>query len=144
MCNLIYISTDSDQDLASLGSNQFKYERMSGEELAKIGPLLSYPNKWFLECQYGGCSCHFRHLLDGSDFDFGPVADWLPEDEDDVESTAAVYDSLAVLVNAGARVDILDTYEGEPVFKRDVEVRLSEVKRNDFRFWEACRFELLP
>lgn len=144
MCNLIFISTDSDLDLSAVSSEQFRFRHPSEEDLGKVGSFLRYPKRWYLQCQYGGCSCHFRHLAAGSDFFFGPAEDWLPEDEDDLFATAAVFDVFADLVRRGYRLDVLDTWNAELTVAIEVDVRISEVGRGAFRFWEGCRFEFIP
>ena len=60
-------------------------------------------------------------------------------------ATQAVYDVLARLVREGYRVRLVDYWEttAKDVIST-VPVRLSEVNREAFRFWEGCRFELIP
>jgi hypothetical protein len=142
VCNLIFVSTDNPQDLSTVKSDQFSFHRPTDEDLEMIGEFLRYPNRWYLQCQYGGCSCHFRHLGAGSDFHFGPPDEWFEEDEDDLAATAAAYDLLANLVAQGHKVDVLDTWNAEISNPLEVAVNLEEVTRTDFRFWEGCRFEL--
>ncbi|MCX6380814.1 MAG: hypothetical protein NT023_15305, partial [Armatimonadetes bacterium] len=99
----------------------------------------------YLEGQYGGCSCHFRHLfeVEGSEMDFGPPADWFPEDADDVKSTKAVYDVLARLLTEGHKVDLVDVWENTPPEAIPaLNVSLGEVDRDSFQFFENHTFDL--
>lgn len=143
MCNLIYISTDSERDLGAIDSILFKLRKPTAEDTVSVEGYFRYPNTWYLESQYGGCSCHFRQLMSGSDFWFGPPEDWYEEDDDDVEATAAVYDVFTDLITSGSRVAVLISWNLETDEFKDVEVRLSEVDRSSFRFWVGCRFDLV-
>jgi len=113
--------------------------------------MLAYPRQWYLQSRYGGCSCHFRHVIyhEGSGPAFGVPEDWCSEDEDNIEDTAAVYDLLCRLVAEGHRVDLVDFWNGEwsgdgAMEEVTVTVRLSEVPREAFRFFEEYRFDFLP
>src|SRR5437763_1689002 len=94
MCNLVYISTTSEDNLAGLQSELFRFEPMVAEEDVRIQNLLSYPNRWYLASRYGGCSCHYRHRMPGFHPDtpdisippsFSKPESWFPEEEDDLE-----------------------------------------------------------
>jgi hypothetical protein len=143
MCYLIYLSTTSQEDLSRLPSKLYYFRPLTEEDDPAIINLLDNPVRWYLECQYGGCSCHFRHLDGGSETDFFPPADWMPEDADDIEATKAVYDVLARLLAEGHKVDLVDIWENTPPEAITVlDVSLSEVDRDSFRFFEHRKFTL--
>jgi hypothetical protein len=146
MCHSIYFSTTSDEDLTLLPQDLFiiyrAYHEYNTDELS----VLRYPQTWHLVCQYGGCSCHFRHVLKYSPElrYFSPVEYWCPEDDDDVESTSAIYDVFVRLVSEGHSVDVLDIWEGDEVTSiTSITVSVSEVPRDAFRFFDGVRFELV-
>ncbi|MFI5387579.1 MAG: hypothetical protein ACHQ50_15835 [Fimbriimonadales bacterium] len=145
MCYSIYISTTTDEDLAALPSTLFRFERDPEAETPAMRDLLAHPHRWFLTGQGGGCSCHFRHVMGESDFGFGPPVDWYPEDEDDVESTHAVYEVFARVVNSGHQVDVVDMWSDMmPQYVDPMEVSLSQVPAESFRFFDGKRFILRP
>lgn len=141
MCYTVFISTDGSQDLSALPREEFRFEKPIAEEILNVGEFLKYPNRWFLSSKYGGCSCHYRHLMEGNaSMGFGEPEEWFPEDEEDVASTGAVYDALAALVGEGHRVDLVDLWNGDaPAILQEVVVDLSVVRRDAFRFWEGAR-----
>jgi hypothetical protein len=144
MCFLIYLSTTSPEDLRLLPSKLYHLLPLSKEDDPAIANLLENPSQWFIECQYGGCSCHFRHLMTGGDLWFSPPEDWFPEDADDIEATKAVYDLLSKMLAEGHKVDLVDVWVGtkpEAITERDVS--LSEVDRDSFRFFENRKFNLV-
>src|SRR5438105_4568891 len=103
MCYVIYLSTTSEEDFLQLPTDLYRFEHADAPGDAPAIGLLQYANKWYLSSRYGGCSCHYRHLA-GSDRSapaFGPPEDWCPEDDDNIESTAAVYDVFARILAAG-------------------------------------------
>ncbi|MGV3617803.1 MAG: hypothetical protein ACO1SV_20960 [Fimbriimonas sp.] len=146
MCNSVFISTDSPEDLAAIASDQFIFESGQEGDREDCKGTLRYPHIWFLSSRYGGCSCHYRHLCPESrDMGFEGRVDWYGEDEDDMIATQAVYDVLSRLVQEGYRVDAVDFWEDAS--RDDVRtfpVSVSEVSREAFRFWEGCRFEFIP
>jgi hypothetical protein len=145
MCYTVFVSTDSDLDLGALPSAEFIFAPASDADIASLEGLMKHRNVWYLSGKYGGCSCHFRHLTRGSDWEFSEVVDWHPEDEEDVNSTQEVFDALAGIVLAGCSVDIVDLWANErPEDMRQFVVKLSEVDRCAFRFFENSRFELVP
>src|SRR5207248_386415 len=104
--------------------------------------LLQYPNRWHLASKYGGCSCHYRHWCKENGDCFDSPQEWMPEDAEDIESTAAFYELVTVIISAGHQVDLVDVWNGtsrEDV--RVVDVSLSEVPPEAFRFFENARFE---
>lgn len=143
MCYLIYLSTTSQEDLSRLPSELYRFRPLTEEDDPAIVNLLAHPARWFLECRYGACSCHFRHLDGGRATDFSPPADWFPEDADDIEATKAVYDVLARLLAEGQKVDLLDIWtDTPPEAVTSLNVSLSKVDRDSFRFFEHRKFNL--
>ena len=143
MCYLIYLSTTSLEDLSHLPSKLYRFLPLTKHDDPAIVNLLGHPVRWYLQCQYGGCSCHFRHLGEGSDLDFAPPADWCPEDADDIEATKAVYDVLEGMLTDGHKVDLMDVWVNtKPEAITVFDVSLSEVDRDSFRFFENRKFNL--
>lgn len=140
MCNLILFSTDCEEDLASAGGGLFIVEPCEQDNPHKAEQYLQHPHKWQLICRYGGCSCHFRRIITEEPGFMGP-ADWLPEDDDDVESAAAFYDFAKELVNRGHRLDLVDVWDSEPQFKGTLDVSFERVSKQEFLFFEGFRFE---
>jgi hypothetical protein len=55
-----------------------------------------------------------------------------------------VYDVFKRIVAEGHRIDVLDSWNGEDLEKiRSIEVPLSTVPRDAFRFFEGFRFNFL-
>jgi hypothetical protein len=155
MCYSIYVSTTSKEDLAGLPEDHFQFQRIEGSEIGNdlgILALLAYPERWLLLCKYGGCSCHFRHLgevVGGRNGrrqePFGVPEDWMPEDEEDLESTKAVFDALSLLLSKGNQVDLIDVWtDTAPDSVQTLNVSLGEVPRDAFRFLEGYRMCLSP
>lgn len=151
MCYTIYLSTTTEEDLSKLTSEVIRFEPIldwvpdpiPGEDDSLEG-LMCHPHLWFLVSRYGGCSCHYRHLGKGSDMRFGPPEDWSPEDDEDVESTQAVYDVFARILREGHELDVLDVWANTPVDSvSTIEVRLSQVPRESFRFFDGTRFQFV-
>jgi hypothetical protein len=154
MCNVVFLSTTSAEDLSREGDGLFHIRPIPDQEPEEIVNLLRHPHRWYLECRYGGCSCHFRYtqIVEPKgrshvavDPAFGEPEDWSPEDDDDIESTAAFYDLLSKLVARGESVDLVAAWEGtEASDLRSIDVSLSAVPRPAFRFFDGYRFNLLP
>ena len=143
MCYVIYLSTTSQDDLSRLPPKLYRFCRLTGTDDPAIVNLLENPVRWYLECQYGGCSCHFRHFHGEQETDFCSPAGWFPEDEDDIAATKAVYDVLQTLLTEGHRVDLLDIWLGtQPDAVTVLELSLSTVDRDSFRFFENVKFNL--
>ena len=145
MCYIIHLSTTSEEDLSKLPTDNYFIARADkGKDAAHLTHL-AHPQKWFLMCGYGGCSCHFRHWDVQSDEDrnFSAPEDWYPEDAEDIEDTAAVYDLLARLLAEGHRVDLLDSWNGDDLDQiKTLEVSLARTPRSAFRFFSGYRFDL--
>lgn len=143
MCYTIFLSTTSPEALDALPSHLYQFSRPTEAEVKAIGGLLKHPYHWYLTGPYGGCSCHFRHLGEGSHMYFSAPEDWDPEDAEEIESTMAVYDALAHILASGNALDLIDLWNGMgPEGVKDLPVSLRDVTRERFRFFENYRFVL--
>ncbi len=141
MCYLVYLSTTSREDLGQFPSTLYHFLPLTKEDDPALVKLLDHPALWYLECQYGGCSCHFRYLCEGNEMDFAPPADWSPEEADAIEATKAVYDVLAGMLANGHKVDIVAVWDDtQPEAITVLDVSLSAVDRDSFRFFENRKF----
>lgn len=135
MCYSVYLSTTSDADLTEWGNELCKFEKGIWPDDQEIVDLLRHPHKWFVT-RYGGCSCHFRHNMNYPDLPaFGPPEEWMPEDPDEIESSAAAYDLFMKLLDGGSQLDIVSVWQ--PCATDEVtslDVRLADVPRDSFRF----------
>jgi hypothetical protein len=143
VCYSIYLSTTSGEDLTTLSATLFSFERVAEADKDFLAP---YPHCWRLIGEGGGCSCHFRHTgVEGTDLEFRHPEGWAPEDEDEIAATLAVYDVFAGILAAGHELEVADLWEGTPPeVAQTVEVSLSQVPPNSFRFFEDHRFILKP
>jgi hypothetical protein len=138
MCYMLYLSTTSDEDLTQFNSRLIRFTRPGDDELASAA-ILKYPQRWFVGSSKG-CSCGFRHLADG-EFAFEEPRDWLPEEEDEIEATVALYRIIETLVSAGHRVDCLDRWRDTAHDgTRSMKVDLRVVSDKAFRLFENHHF----
>ncbi len=136
------LSTTSDADLA-VGNNetvQFSRELPGVPEET----YLRFKNKWYVGSK-SGCSCEFRHLYVGSvELGFGPPEAWFPEAPSEIEATRQVIRSIRALVESGEKVDCVDAWaqgqESADPLAGDIEVDLTQVSDEAFRFFESHRF----
>ena len=146
LCYSVYMSTTAAGALAAGNSGHYRLRQWDGDAPEIVG-LLAYPARWELLGRHGGCSCHFRHLVEQNigHLGFGPPVDWFPEDEDDLEATRAVYDLLSRLLETGNQVDLIDVWsDPSPDNIHSVAVSLREAGRDSFSFWENRRMDLKP
>jgi hypothetical protein len=139
------LSTTSKDDLVLNNNELVQFSKsLPGVSQEKY---LGFKNKWFLGSK-SGCSCSFRHLSGGSvELGFGVPEDWFKEEAEDIEATRQVITAIRSLVERGERVDCVDSWTHD---KQDadelsgtVEVNLSEVGDESFRFFENYRFVFL-
>lgn len=142
MCYMLLLSTSSDVDLARHNSAFVHFSR----ELPGIPEesYLRYDHKWFIESMTG-CSCAFRHLCAASvELGFDQPQDWFPEEPSDIEATLQVIAAIRELVGSGERVDCVDAWSHDQAvadpLAADIDVDLSEVGNERFRFFENHRF----
>ncbi len=139
MCYVLLLSTSSDKDLALFNNELVRFTR----ELPKIADVASLKNnhKWYIGSQ-SGCSCTFRHLY-SIELGFGEPVDWYPEEPEDIEATNQLIVIIRELVEAGESVDCIDAWEHQnmcPVTGSEMQVNLSDVKNEEFRFFENHHF----
>jgi hypothetical protein len=139
MCHITFLSTTAPDDFQGVDDDHFRLERVADDEGEEAARSLAFPHRWYVECRFGGCSCHFRNWLEENPPEFGAPEDWFEEDPEDVEATRAFYDFVAGLVAAGHEVDIVTVWTGS-VPRHTWDVSLSEVSREAFRFMDGFRF----
>ena len=142
MCYMTVLSTSSDADLAAGNNELVRFTR----ELPGIPEesYLQYKYRWYLGSK-SGCSCEFRHLYVNSvGLGFEVPQEWFPEEPSDIEATLQVAAAIRVLVEGGESVDCVDAWaHGQTVadpLAGDIQVNLSEVSNERFRFFESHRF----
>ena len=141
MCYSLYISTDSEQDLAVYNNELIKLRKIVGIDEELPIEILSYPNIWYVGSAHE-CSCGFRHLM-GPDLGFSEPVDWYEEDYEDLESTKQLYDILKKLLSSGNKVEVVDKWTS--VESKDIKimnVSFSKISRNEFRFIENFKFNI--
>lgn len=84
MCYSIYISTDSNIDLASYNNELISFEKTEDKLENESIKLLSHPNVWYLGSK-SGCSCTFRDIM-AIELGFSEPVDWYEEDETVIKS----------------------------------------------------------
>ncbi|MFH0782409.1 MAG: hypothetical protein V2B20_10735 [Pseudomonadota bacterium] len=137
----MYISTNSDQDLAINNNKLIKFEKAQNEDEELPKEILSYKNIWYVGSA-SGCSCSFRHLMT-PDLGFSEPVDWYEEDGEDIEATKQLYDVLKKVLEKGKQVEIVDKWtQVESKDIKEMEISLSEINRNEFRFIENYKFIL--
>ncbi len=139
MCYLVYLSTDSAEDLARHNSEWVRFRPLEEDDKSRAG-VLTYPQKWFVGSK-AGCSCTFRHVVGDESGDFREPEDWCPEEEDAVKATIELYRVIASLRAADHQVDCLDLWYDTPSDQiRKKTVHLSSVPEKTFRLLEMYHF----
>ena len=139
MCYSVYLSTDAEGDLTLHNTPLLRFAKGLTPEEREIPGLMRYPHTWYVGSK-SGCSCTFRHLH-SIDLGFSAPVDWYPEDPDELEATKLFYDIVSNLVMEGSHVDCISLWAGAA--KNGVptlEVDLSSIKREAFRFFENHHF----
>lgn len=141
MCYLLYLSTDSQEDLAKYNNDLVKFEKITGEDEEVPLELLGYPNAWYVGSS-SICSCAFRHIAE-PDFGFSEPVDWYEEDAEDLQATRRLYLVFQELLRAGKKVDCVDKYAGTPIENfKTMDVSFSQVSEAEFRLFENYKFNL--
>lgn len=140
MCNVLYLSTDSPDDLTVHNTELLRFEKQA-DDPAKPGiALLAYPNRWYVGSK-SGCSCTFRRFCVGNTMEFGEPVDWHLEGQDEIDASAQFYSVVESLLTAGHQVDCLDTWNDElPAEIETIHVSFAAVSAAAFRFFEGYRF----
>ncbi len=140
MCYMLLLATDSTEDLSAYNNSYIMFSR----ELPGLSEerLLNYPQKWFVGSRHG-CSCGFRHLaVDSVELGFGEPVDWYEEESEDIEATLGFVRIIKGLVERGASVECIDTWQHENTpsqLSGTIEVNFSEITDRAFRFYENHR-----
>jgi hypothetical protein len=144
MCYMTIVSTTSEADLTKLNTPLVQFSK----DIAGIPEIifLNYPNKWFLGSK-DGCSCAFRHIGDGAiELGFSEPVDWWEEDQEDLDATLQVVEAFRTILRDGHKLDCIDAWASDnkepPRLAGYLEVNLSEISAQSFRFFEGYRFEL--
>ena len=141
MCNTVYISTNSTEDLASHNTELVRFEKVTDPQSDPCISLLAFSEQWYVGSKTG-CSCTFRHLL-SVELGFGAPEDWYPEEDDEINATLQLYRVLESLLVSGHQLDLLALWEGaEPKDVTTLNVSLSDVPAEAFRMFENHRFRL--
>jgi hypothetical protein len=147
MCNVVYLSTTSTEDLALRNTDFVRFSKdpekmkwMTTEQSKYLG----FPQKWFVGSKTG-CSCTFRYLMpECVELGFGEPEDWFPESADSIQGTLQVISIIRELVAKEEQVDCVDFLSGgsnEVVpLAGETEVNLRKIRDQDFRFFENYRF----
>ena len=144
MCNMLYVSTTSEEDLSLLTPNFARFHQLDGTDDQNIKSHLNYSEKWSLKTIYSGCSCHFDHQL-GDEPTFQKPEDWRPHDPEEIEATNEAYTVFCRLVKDGHRVEVIDVWEKFPLHELEFqEVSISLIDLEEFRFFEGYRFDFVP
>lgn len=139
MCYMILLSTDITEDL-SLHNNSLITFPKNLPPLAEVN-LLAYPHRWFVGSAHG-CSCGFRHLY-SVELGFSRPEDWLSEESQDIEATLHFVRIVRDMLKRKVRVDCIDDWGHESdsaEFDGTLEVNLSQITDQEFRFFENYRF----
>jgi hypothetical protein len=142
MCYRVYISTNSVDDLSERNSELVKFEKVTEADSECFIDLLEFPNKWYVGSKTD-CSCTFRHLAGGSDFEFEEPQDWCQEEQDNIDATLDLYSSLVFLLSLGYKVDLIDQwYEAKREDIITIDVSLDTVSQKKFRLFENYKYRL--
>jgi len=145
MCYSIYVATTSSRDLAAHVGTRIQFERDLWTPEPAALELLIYPNRWFLTREFGGCSCHFRHVAEINDPLFEPYAEWQATDPDDLEATWEAFEVFRSLVEAGEGLEVMNLWEDpSPDEVKSFDVNLSKIPPNAFQFVENVRLHFRP
>ena len=145
MCYSIYVATTSSRDLASHIGTRIRFQRDLWTPEPAALELLIYPNRWFLTREFGGCSCHFRHVVEINDPLFEPYEEWQERDPDDLEATWEAFEVFRSLVEAGEGLEVMNLWhDASPDKVKSFDVNLSKIPPNAFQFVENARLHFRP
>lgn len=141
MCYLLYLTTDSRQELTQYNNELVKLEKVTEKDEEIPYELLTYSNTWYVGSSTG-CSCGFRHLGEIS-FGFSGPVDWYEEDEEDIRATKHIYRIFKQILSEGNKVECVDKWAGTAAKKiKTLDVSLAQVSCEEFRFFENHKFIL--
>lgn len=141
MCYVVYISTDSPEDLQKRSTDLVRLQKVTDPITDPCTTLLEYANRWFVGSK-SQCSCTFRHSS-SLDLGFSDPVDWYPEEQDHIDATGELYLTLNDLLSSGYHVDLIDLWNGaQPGDIASSEVSFDVVSSTQFRMFENHRFRL--
>jgi hypothetical protein len=139
MCYLIYISTDSSEDLSQHNSALIRFEKDYGNYAPEVLDLLQYEYPWYVASK-AGCICTFRHLS-SIELGFAEPVDWYEESSNEIEATRIFYDIASSLILSGKNIDCIEIWTGTRKDQiQHLKVDLSSIRRDEFRFFENHHF----
>ncbi len=143
MCNFVYISTDSPDDLKKYNSDLVKFEPIADPASVLCYSLLKNQNKWYVASK-SGCSCTFRHLLPESlSLGFHEPESWFKEDKDEIDATCELYRVLMRILESGYKLELIDHWcDTSPDNIIPLDVNLDDVSEKEFRLFEDHKFYL--
>lgn len=143
MCNQLYLSTTSEEDLSKLVPKHARFLALDHDTDPEVVKALKHPNKWYVRTTLSPCSCHFYRLI-WDDPRFGPEEEWLNFDREFVEATLRLYEVVTRLIGEGHRVETIDTWTDDVSDLEDLNVSIQAVPSAHFRLFENYRFEYCP
>ncbi len=139
MCYLIYVSTDSTEDLSEHNTTLVRFEKEFENQSPGIMNILLYEYPWYVASK-AGCSCTFRHLT-SIELSFCKPVDWYSEDPEEIKATQIFYDVVSSLIFLGHKLDCIDMWAGTGKDQiKQLKVDLSSVGKDEFRFFENYHF----
>ena len=143
MCYMVVVSTTSTFDLTQLNTPLVKFSKDVSNVPEAV--FLKYPHKWFVGSK-DGCSCAFRHLgSDAIELGFTEPADWLEEDQEDIEATRELAEKLSAILSENHQLDCVDAWANdsdEPVpLAGSIEVDLHAMSARCLRFFEGYHLD---
>jgi hypothetical protein len=143
MCYELILSTTSGDDLSQFNDEGLRFDRSHPERLAT--DALSHPHKWYIGSRTG-CSCSFRHQYEPEQ-GFGAPEEWFQENQADIEATLKLIRLVRSLIARGEHVDCVDLWAGSdpsPGAPSNMDVDLSRIRDEEFRFFENHHFDFVP
>lgn len=139
MCYIVLLSTSSPEDLSAASTRLVHFTRDCPEPA--LAAALLYEHRWFVTGDGGTCSCGFRHLMDPTGLGFSRPQDWMKEEADDLEATAAFIACVRRLLADGHQVDCIDAWaRAHAADLRTSVVDLATISDDEFRFFENHHF----
>ena len=140
MCDFIVISSNSPEDLSKIQHDTVCFSKDIDFEPPLS--LLKYDNQYRLFEKNAPCGCFFRVL----DPNIGMIEpqEWLTEDEDSLNNTKFVYDTIKRLLADSYQVDCISIWTNQqPDDKVHSygEINLNTISRNEFAFLFQSYFE---
>lgn len=142
MCYCAFISTDSGENLSKRNSELVKFGKVEDADIEFCRKMLDYSNYWFVGSK-SGCSCTFRYFAEGNEMCFGKPVDWYKEEQDEIDATKELYNTLDYLLSAGNKVDLVNKWvDTKTEDIKTIDVSLNEVSEAEFRMFENYKFRV--